>query len=1813
MSILVVLSMVFAITPSFTLTARAAGSGTADDPFLIYTAADLITFRNTVNGGNTGYCGKLMNDINIGSAGSWTPIAQSNGYTGTFDGQGHTISGLTINWSGVANLGLFGVLSGGTITNVALASVNIVDGYNVDEKTYTTINIPEGYTQTSDGYVGYKWSGQGSDIVSGGTNYGRLQNYRAASVGRRDYWEFCGWGYDAWVNMNDAYTYGTWATGYNAIGPQYSAGGLVGYMTSGTIQLSSVSGTVNCNYANAGGLVGLMNGGTLKNSYSNGYVRGSKAGGAVGVINGGTVKDCYSTAAVDKFEKNETIYTINGSVQPQLIASWPANYHITSSLYITMATNCYKYVFSGSIDPATRTTHNGYMNGFAYSVNNAVVENAYYYNSSAVGKTFSTNLGSNRNTYILNSVTNLDSNEHNSSLSSDDFTIHNMFNNWDFHNTWVINDSKGRPVLYNVAGSEGIEKPWAVLPEGDDAVITITADSTSTEVINLYDYIKLNGGRSSEGKFTYSVTTGDDIASVSSDYMTIAAGLPKDNYTVTLHAFDSSDGIMDDFDVTFTIRAVQRVPAPELLAGDLKYSRSLVLGLIPITTGWRWRDDMTCPKTGKYAYPIFYQYEDGKAEFYDLTSVTNAGFTTTYDEEKNGVWAELEVETEVSDETPISFYTTVLDGDTDEPIEGAELSGEYEDFFPEGNTTKADGTIYSDIPRGEHEIAVHKDGYTDKVDTIKVVYPGTNAPIIRLVPVRTPYIAATVKDKDEDTVVDGATVTITKISDNKTGAWNDGSVSLTTKAGEDVEGGLPDGRYAVRSATDGYSHDDVTYIKVENGEVTYYTDALCTVRADDQAEAAILYATNLAEPTYDLLISKVNGEPAHYRATLSLKNIKATYGTFGIHWDTDLFTFDPATGIHLGTDIKGGLTTPESSLLYNKTWTNDLGYYDFVWSANNGNDSVVDAELEAKTIATFDFYLKNADIALADMITVDTFSIQPWTDTKAAREWAAAKKAENPDFDPKFWEYWRECDTDNLRNNLKPGRIDAIYSVVNGVETNGFFQVAVNGDLGGSDPSSFYDAKTDLRYDFDIKNSVIRFHVTDKYKGDEIENARIRLFERTATRVLGQKNTNYLGRANFTVNTANTDSPEFAYDVLLKGYWPIPESGLTGDRPHIGAETGKATEVEVLLEKKIYHDTEIKGYGAQTLDLVKSADLGGERYAYNNRDFHFRIKGAKGFRITKYPTKAYVTIGDEDAGSTKVENLELSPNENGLFTLPAEYLIQDEISIEKMNALGYEDVPLVQPDDEGFRSYNIEVQFDNFEVMELDYLVEGMTNEHGTVTYKADTPFADGLEPFVPDAYAGTKEHDIKVKTKKSVRDENDKTIILEAANHKTGTFTFEADEGYMVEKVYVNGLQIHTYDDLKKFTYTFGDVDMDCSIIVMFWDGETPSTDSVLTLVVGDWGYVHVSSPVAEDDLMCTRRTYLNPEENLEFKTDAAKFSDDYELYRVEKEVEGEPRVNITGLNTDGKYSVEPVEGKNVVTYVTFKNRLAEITPTLFVKSYVYFGEGVADPAGILIYNYYDSVEIDMTADAENSWLVRGAMISPYEDLEDISEFEFEEKKPQNTYRYDSLQENIAIGAVFMEKAYPIQGLVDLSQRSNITSAAPLRGATITFVRLEQDEETGEWVEKTKQVPFKTDSTASRTDSVFSTELPVGKWNVYVSKQGYMTYKLTEFDMPGPTNETDVYLFGTPDGKSGTQQKVVPYIGSTETGDSISLTDAANVKSGMRGGVSKTIFNMADVDNNNSADHIDLAYVWKNFNTRMIVQDYATFCNEGSATPSAN
>lgn len=132
------------------------GNGTAENPYQITSAAELYWFAGLVNGTltdvtkNSSACAKLMNDITVnnnlldrityktdddgnltnevangGNFISWTPIgAANNGYQGTFDGNGKTISGLFFNDSQKSHVGLFDIIYMATIRNVG-----VVDSY----------------------------------------------------------------------------------------------------------------------------------------------------------------------------------------------------------------------------------------------------------------------------------------------------------------------------------------------------------------------------------------------------------------------------------------------------------------------------------------------------------------------------------------------------------------------------------------------------------------------------------------------------------------------------------------------------------------------------------------------------------------------------------------------------------------------------------------------------------------------------------------------------------------------------------------------------------------------------------------------------------------------------------------------------------------------------------------------------------------------------------------------------------------------------------------------------------------------------------------------------------------------------------------------------------------------------------------------------------------------------------------------------------------------------------------------------------------------------------------------------------------------------------------------------------------------------------------------------------------------------------------------------------------------------------------------------------------------------------------------------
>ena len=123
---------------------------TADNPYEIETYAQLKDFASIVNKENNSACAKLMNDIEFINedgtvAKDWTPIGYCEhdetgkvtfdaAFIGTFDGDGHVITGLTCNDSSAEYAGLFGYVDAksdtakGNVKNVGLEGGNINGG-----------------------------------------------------------------------------------------------------------------------------------------------------------------------------------------------------------------------------------------------------------------------------------------------------------------------------------------------------------------------------------------------------------------------------------------------------------------------------------------------------------------------------------------------------------------------------------------------------------------------------------------------------------------------------------------------------------------------------------------------------------------------------------------------------------------------------------------------------------------------------------------------------------------------------------------------------------------------------------------------------------------------------------------------------------------------------------------------------------------------------------------------------------------------------------------------------------------------------------------------------------------------------------------------------------------------------------------------------------------------------------------------------------------------------------------------------------------------------------------------------------------------------------------------------------------------------------------------------------------------------------------------------------------------------------------------------------------------------------------------------
>ena len=120
--------------------------------YTVTSADGLMNIAELVNGGKSDINITLDTDIDL-TGKDWTPIGTSNRYSGTFDGGGHTITGLTFTTNDVY-AGLFGHLnSAGTVKNVVMEGVQI-----------TSNQI---YGGSIGGVVGFSWGTIENCSVSG--------------------------------------------------------------------------------------------------------------------------------------------------------------------------------------------------------------------------------------------------------------------------------------------------------------------------------------------------------------------------------------------------------------------------------------------------------------------------------------------------------------------------------------------------------------------------------------------------------------------------------------------------------------------------------------------------------------------------------------------------------------------------------------------------------------------------------------------------------------------------------------------------------------------------------------------------------------------------------------------------------------------------------------------------------------------------------------------------------------------------------------------------------------------------------------------------------------------------------------------------------------------------------------------------------------------------------------------------------------------------------------------------------------------------------------------------------------------------------------------------------------------------------------------------------------------------------------------------------------------------------------------------------------------------------------------------------------
>lgn len=355
-------------------TSQPHGKGTEGEPYQIGTAQEMAWLAYAVNNQmeSEGYCAVLTADIDLGYC-QWPVIGVLSGngqraYTGTFDGQGHTVSGLNItSLGGRQKLGLFGVAQDAVIENLTVRG-------NIDLTGVRSYDTTTGYI-----IGGVLGSGEGGgvtirscvsqvDISVSFVNDQKAQNSAVGGlVGR-----LSGSGSHEITNCrNEGRIYTAFAPGacyLGGSGGNGGQGGIVGFIgASAQLECCVNTGTVYAGRAaGVGGIVGnagdsgvtitlnqCANQGAVSNDTGGVLLRKGGTGGIIGLAPTGsvTVSSCYNTGTV---AGSAIVGGILGGEKGEHTSSQYGNQNLTLE-------NCYN---AGDLQVGTAATLVGSLAGY---------------------------------------------------------------------------------------------------------------------------------------------------------------------------------------------------------------------------------------------------------------------------------------------------------------------------------------------------------------------------------------------------------------------------------------------------------------------------------------------------------------------------------------------------------------------------------------------------------------------------------------------------------------------------------------------------------------------------------------------------------------------------------------------------------------------------------------------------------------------------------------------------------------------------------------------------------------------------------------------------------------------------------------------------------------------------------------------------------------------------------------------------------------------------------------------------------------------------------------------------------------------------------------------------------------------------------------------------------------------------------------------------------------------------------------------------------------------------------------------------------